>query len=277
MKEPWSYPSIVEMLLYLCSNTRPDICFAMSQVARFTHSPKQSHAIAVKRIVRYFVGTADKGTMISFPTSFGLTCYPDSDFAFSYKCDPDDSPTSAKLRSGYIIKFCQCPLLWKSKLQPSIALSTGEAEYYSLSQAMRALLPIKAILAELFSFVIVPAPFESLSQNIATMVYVDYKSALTLARDQQITSRTHHYHYRSTISSGIMLDPESITKIMVTTNREFRLNTLKPLSKMTISLPKDLLTFPLKPTGSACKGGSVIILCLVSMCGQIGNLTGESR
>ena len=39
---PWSYPSIVEMLLYLTTNTRPDIAFAVSQVVRFTYAPKQT-------------------------------------------------------------------------------------------------------------------------------------------------------------------------------------------------------------------------------------------
>ena len=44
MNEEWSYPSIVGMLLYLLTNTRPDIAFAVSQVARFGHNPKKSHA-----------------------------------------------------------------------------------------------------------------------------------------------------------------------------------------------------------------------------------------
>jgi hypothetical protein len=52
MVESWSYPSILGMLLYLSSNTRPDISFAVSQVARFNHSPKESHATAIKMIVR---------------------------------------------------------------------------------------------------------------------------------------------------------------------------------------------------------------------------------
>ena len=37
MTEPWSYPSIIGMLLYLSTNTCPDIAFAVSQAARFTH------------------------------------------------------------------------------------------------------------------------------------------------------------------------------------------------------------------------------------------------
>ena len=65
MNETWSYPSIVGMLLYLSTNTRIDISFAVSKVARFNHSPKKSHATAVKTIVRYLHRTSDKGTVIT--------------------------------------------------------------------------------------------------------------------------------------------------------------------------------------------------------------------
>ena len=52
------------MLLYLSTNTRPDISFAVSQVCRFGADPKQSHASAVKTLLRYLKGTADKGMLI---------------------------------------------------------------------------------------------------------------------------------------------------------------------------------------------------------------------
>ena len=47
MDEFWHYWSIVGMLLYLSTNTRPDITFK--------HSSKKSHASAVKTIVCYYV------------------------------------------------------------------------------------------------------------------------------------------------------------------------------------------------------------------------------
>jgi Reverse transcriptase (RNA-dependent DNA polymerase) len=48
--DDWDYACVAGMLLYLSSNSCPDIQFAMHQCARFTHSPKQSHGDAVKRI-----------------------------------------------------------------------------------------------------------------------------------------------------------------------------------------------------------------------------------
>ena len=116
MKESWSYPSVVGMLLYLSGNTRPDITFAVSQVAHFTHAPKQSHAIAIKTIVRYLSNTTDKGIIIHPKQNLLLQCYVDADFGGLFQRDPSSEPSSAKSRTGYIIMLVNCPLIWKSQL-----------------------------------------------------------------------------------------------------------------------------------------------------------------
>ena len=67
IKEAWKYSSVVGMLLYLSTNTRPDIAFAVSQVAQFNSNPKQSHASAVKMIIRYLSGTSDKASSSPLP------------------------------------------------------------------------------------------------------------------------------------------------------------------------------------------------------------------
>lgn len=64
MEDDWSYPSVIGMLLYLSSNSRPDIQFAVHQCARFSHNPKKSHSNAVKRIIRYFNRNKRKWTNI---------------------------------------------------------------------------------------------------------------------------------------------------------------------------------------------------------------------
>lgn len=190
MQENWSYPSIVGMLLYLSTNTRPDISFAVSQVARFNHNPKRSHASAIKTIVRYLKRTSDKGTIVRPTGDLSINCYVDADFSGLYGRDPDYAPSSAKSRTGYIITLGGCPILWKSQLQTEISLSTLEAEYSALSASMRTLLPLRYMLVEVVTALRLPPQFTS---TIQCRVFEDNNGALLLATKQRITNRTKYF------------------------------------------------------------------------------------
>ena len=50
------YRGMIGSLLYLTAN-RPDILFSVCMCARFQSNPKESHLLAVKRIIRYLKGT----------------------------------------------------------------------------------------------------------------------------------------------------------------------------------------------------------------------------
>ena len=58
----------------------------------------------------------------------------------------------------YVILYAGAPILWVSKLQTEIALSTTEVEYIALSHSMRDLIPTKTLLHELAVFFNIPAP-----------------------------------------------------------------------------------------------------------------------
>ena len=53
------------------------------------------------------------------------------------KPDQAFDPRACLSRTGYVIFYANCPIIWQSKLQTTIALSTTEAEYVALSMAMR--------------------------------------------------------------------------------------------------------------------------------------------
>ena len=190
MTETWSYRSIVGMLLYLSTNTRPDISFAVSQVARFSHNPKKSHASAIKSIVRYLHKTTDMGMIVKPTGDLSIDCYVDADFAGLHGRDPDRSPSSAKSRTGYIITLGGCPILWKSHLQTEISLSTLEAEYSALSSAMRTLLPLRSLLIELTAGIRLSHSFTSI---IKCCVFEDNNGAYFLALNHRITNRTRYF------------------------------------------------------------------------------------
>jgi len=190
MDETWNYRSIVGMLLYLSTNTRPDITFAVSQVARFSSNPKKSHATAVKTILRYLKRTRTKGMIIKPTGKLNLDLFVDADFCGLYKVEPDTDPNSVRSRTGFIVKLSGCPLTWRSQLQTSITCSTLEAEYNALSSALKTLLPLKRLLIEATTNVQLP---NDLISTIAARAFEDNQGAYYLATNHRITSRTRWY------------------------------------------------------------------------------------
>ena len=102
--------SVVGMLLYLSNNTRPDIAFAVSQIARFTSKPMKSHEVAVQTILQYLQRTSDKGIIVTPDQTFNIKCWVDADFAGLHNREPDSNPNSARSRFGYITTFGGVPV-----------------------------------------------------------------------------------------------------------------------------------------------------------------------
>ena len=84
------------MLLYVSSNTHPDIQFAVHQCARFTHNPKRVHEVAIKHICRYLAGTVDQGISFKPCAAPTLDCYVDADFAGLWGYEDKQDPVSVQ-------------------------------------------------------------------------------------------------------------------------------------------------------------------------------------
>ena len=191
------------MMMYLATNSRPNIACAVHQCARFTYCPRHSHKEAVKRIVRYLSGTAEKGLIFKPTGKFNVYCYVDADFAGLFRCEDDQDPVSVKSRTGYLRMFGGCPLLWVSRLQTEIALSTTEAEYIALSQSMRDLLPTRHLIED----VLMTLSIKLEEVFTHSTVFEDNKGAITLASALKLTPRMKHigikYHFfRQFVSDG---------------------------------------------------------------------------
>jgi hypothetical protein len=187
------YSSIVGMLLYLSNNTRPDITYAVSQVARFTNKPKVSHAKAIKSIVRYLSRTADKGFDIKPDGSYDLRCWVDADFAGLHNMEPEQTKTSAKSRYGYIVSFAGVPLIWKSQLIDEICLSTMHAEYVGLSNAVRILIPLTTQVKEVLKFLKLPSDEDV---KMHCKLFEDNQGAFLLATNQRVSARSKYFNVK---------------------------------------------------------------------------------
>ena len=75
--------------MYLVQNFRPDIAYAVHQCARFTHAPRKSHVIGIKRIICYLQGSKDKGLVLSPSDKLQIDCYVDTDFAGLWNVEQD--------------------------------------------------------------------------------------------------------------------------------------------------------------------------------------------
>ena len=95
--------------------------------------------------------------------------------------------------------FAGCPIMWSSKLQPLIALSTTEAEYIALSSALREVIAIKNLMDELQGR---GFPIHHPTPKVHCRVFEDNKSCIEIATTHKTRPRTKHlsvrlHHFRS--------------------------------------------------------------------------------
>ena len=199
-KGGFDYRSVVGKLNFLEKGSRPDIAYAVHQCARFSSAPTELHANAIRHIAKYLVGTRDKGILFNADMDKSLEVYVDADFSGNWcKETAEYDPGTAKSRSGYVITLHGCPLVWHSKLQTQVALSTTEAEYIALSQSMRDAIPIINIMKELKE-----KGFNDskTTPRIHCKAFEDNSGALELANAPKMRPRTKHinlvyHHFRS--------------------------------------------------------------------------------
>jgi hypothetical protein len=205
--EKWKYRSVIGKLNFLEKSTRPDIAYAVHQCARFTAEPKVTHAEAVKNIVRYLKGTRDMGIVMN-PRERPLECFADASFGGDWhRPTAIYDAVTAKSRTGFVIFYCGCPIVWASKLQTEIALSTTEAEYIALSTALREVIPLMDLIQETkahgFDFPFAPA-------KVHCKAFEDNSGALEMAKTHKLRPRTKYinvkyHHFRAHVDKTITI------------------------------------------------------------------------
>jgi hypothetical protein len=121
------YREIVGSLMYLMISTRPDISYAVGQLAMYLNCHGPEHHAAALYLLRYVKGTRNLGITYSPNTSLEVVGYSDSDWAANI--DTKRSTT------GYIFYAAGGPISWKSKVQATVALSSTETEYMALTSS----------------------------------------------------------------------------------------------------------------------------------------------
>ena len=135
-------------------------------------------------------GTRDRGLTFRPHSGFQVDCWVDADFCGLWGSEQPEDPTVAKSRTGYVITVAGCPLMWVSKLQSEVSVSTMMAEYVALSQAMRDMLPLKRLVKEIASIV---TGDEDVKIVLKSDVWEDNNGALTVATMPRITPQSKFF------------------------------------------------------------------------------------
>ncbi|KAH9695610.1 hypothetical protein KPL71_022838 [Citrus sinensis] len=243
------YSSAVGSIMYAMVCTRSNVVYGIGLVSMFMGNPGKEHWEAIKWLLRYLRGTEGHGVMFGQVSnaSSKVLGYVDSDFAGDL--DKRRSVTSL------VFTLCGGAVSWKSTLQSVVALSTTEAEYIALTEAVKEALWLKGLVTEL-----------GLEQESVT-VNCDSSSAIQLSKNPKYHERTKHadvrmHFIRDKIRSGVI----NVIKIPTEVNPADMLTKPLPTVKFRNSLDLiGVINFSVVPD-RGCRFSWVFALVVFSYC-----------
>lgn len=173
------YREAIGSLLYLATNTRPDILHAVTLLAKFCNHPREKHWNAIERVLRYISGTTGKGLLYTKQDHLSIEAFTDADWA--------SDATTRKSITGTLIKLAGGPVIFRSNQQGLVSQSTTEAEFIAAAETVRDLVWLEFLLRDL-----------GISHN-PPMLKCDPQTAIKSINNPEFPRRTKHidvkYHF----------------------------------------------------------------------------------
>jgi transposase InsO family protein len=175
------YQSAVGALLHAARATRPDISFALTALSQHCKAPTEQHWQAVKRVLRYVRGTADRGL------TYRGTGSPNEPPTLQGYCDSDyaEDETDRRSITGYAFLLSGAAVSWTSRKQPTVAHSSTEAEYMAASDAAKEAVWWRSFLSGL-----------GYSTEDATSILSDSQGSIALSKNPEGHRKVKHIGVR---------------------------------------------------------------------------------
>lgn len=183
------YRKLIGMLLYLTTNTRPDIAASVSILSQKVCSPRDIDLNEVKRTIRYLKATKHlKLRLSSKNCGEKLYAYSDANWA--------EDRHDRKSNSGYYCSLNGGAIAWSCRKQDIIALSSTEAEYIALTDTCKEMIWLKRLAAGL-----------NVEIPMQTTIFTDSQSSISMVNNQKFSNRTKHidtkFHFvQNQVSNG---------------------------------------------------------------------------
>ena len=175
LPENTQYRKIIGKLLYVATNTRPDIAASVSILAKRVSQPRRIDYTEALRVMKYLVTTQNLVLQLNnSDVDPQLTSYCDSDFAEDRK--------DYKSNSGFVCFVNGGAISWLCRKQSLTAQSTTEAEYYALVECLKETLWLRNILK---SF--------NIHCKEPTQIATDSESCRHIIDNGQYASRTKYF------------------------------------------------------------------------------------
>lgn len=176
------YANLAMELMWLARCTQPDIMTAVCYPAHFMHCHTEVHWQHLLRVQRYLKGTASEcltlqcSSPVSHTDEFVLTGYSDADHAA-------DEVTCHSV-TGSLVRLNGSTVMYSSRLQKTIALSTADADLVALSESAR---DIEHLIHLISEFALVQLPVVLHGDNHASVLQAE--SALNNTATRHIVVR----------------------------------------------------------------------------------------
>jgi len=187
--------TFVMRLVWIATNTRPDMSFAANTLARSLNKCNRSDMGALDRVLRYLKSTRDLGLFYIAGQKYALTVAvsdPEdvpyhiqkgvTDRTFMYSDSGHGEEEGMKSRSGVVMLVNNAPAVWYSRVQNTVATSSTEAETDALAGACKEALFLKDFCREI-----------GVTQDAPTKIYEDNKSCIALVTNPNSNKRSKHF------------------------------------------------------------------------------------
>ena len=184
-----TYQSVLGGLMYAMLAMRPDLAYAVGALSKHATCPGEVHFAALKRVYRYLRGTTDTCLIYRKTTDMSLLGYVNTDWAG----DVDDRHSI----SGYTFITAGGAISWLSKKQPSVALSSTEAECMAAAAAAKEATWLKVLFSEI----------KPLLTCMPVKLLIDNQLAMSLMKNATFHDQTkhiaiHHHYIREKVDEG---------------------------------------------------------------------------
>lgn len=223
------YRHLIGCLMHATQTVRPDLCAATYYLSRFQNCYTEEHYTHAKRILRYVQGTQDLKLVYHRNHSADvLIGYSDSDWGG----DKNDY----KSTSGYVFKMFGNVVSWLSRKQPTVSLSSTQAEYVALAEAVCEAKWLKSLLTEM-----------GIQCTGPTTLYEDNQSCISIAEEPRKHQRMKHVNIKYNFIRDSIADREVTVEYIPSSDQTADIMT-KSLGRILFQKHRENLGLMVEPT-----------------------------